>query len=228
MGISLLFRRIIDIMVDMKRGSKEIVIRMKKTKLLALVTGITLLFTGCGAYVDNGGIPTEEQLVAVESELGDEIQSLKFAVNGCVYQLPVTVEELYEDGWYMDKDVASELKTLGAYTRTMNVVFYKNMGDGYGRATMGVVLNNETAKEVPIEEAQVYSVGMSAGSATLVLPGGITWNSTFEEVIDAYQLSEDEYTEKSDYMVIILNVDGHTLFLRFNVSTRTLSSIEFK
>ena len=64
---------------------------------------------------------------------------------------------------------------------------------------------------------------------TLILPQGITWDSTFEDVLDAYQPAEDHYTDLDNYLeIIISNLDNNThMQMTFDLETRKLSHIKF-
>lgn len=176
------------------------------------------------------GIPTEEQLNAVVGELGEDLTSLTFALNGHVYQLPVSPEDLFADGWYVKKDLQKDLETLAAYTRTTTVPVYIDAADGYGRGSIGVVFTNEISMERDLEETDIESFSFDRSSGvTLVLPQGITWNSTFDEIKEAYQLSDDVCIDEPDFLKITLPISGgHTVHIFFDEETRTPESITLK
>lgn len=192
--------------------------------------GILLSSCGIGASVpSNGGIPTEEQLSAATDELGDNVSSLKFSADGVICQFPVSTNDMLGLGWYFDNDVKSELKNIPANTLVAPAVpMRKNAADGYAATSCSVQPANKSSSEITLEESMLYNITFSkSNGTTVILPMGITWNSTFDEVKEAYHPEEAVDKNGIKYIRILGEDHNYSLMLNFNSTDNTIDTIEF-
>lgn len=205
---------------------------MKQKIFMAVILLTAIFVAGCGLGTanDNDGLPTEEQLAAAKAELGEDMSELKFSIDGVIFQYPMLVQDMLDAGWYVDNSVKNELKTLEANTRTTNFVLRKN-GDGeYGTTECSVVASNSGASEVEIGETKLYNLNFRREKGSvLILPQGLDWDSTFEEVCDAYKPSQEQTADMEGVLSIQFtngSGDGH-LTMWFDAETRKLSELKF-
>lgn len=209
--------------------------KMKQKIFTAIVLMTVFLTTGCamgaaGGANENGGLPTEEQVAAALGALGDNMDELKFSVDGVVFQYPMTVQEMLDADWYLDSSVKNELKTIEGNTRTTGFVLRKNRSSEYGLTECSVVASNSSSFEKEIGEADLYNLTFRREKGmVLILPQGLTWESTYEEVCDAYKPGADCKTDQDGILTITFtntSYDGH-LLMRFDAQTRQLSELKF-
>lgn len=206
---------------------------MKKMKIMALVLAAGLFAAGCSAETEtasNGGVATAEQIEAATSELGTEIIDLKFSLNGTTYQYPFTVQTMLDDGWKVDESVASELETMPANTISTTFSLEKKGDSNYGKAICYATVSNATATDIPLGQLEFDTLEISKEyGSTLILPQGITWESTYDEVVAAYQPSDDAIVDEADvdmlYFVLMNEENGKCIYLYFDTETRTLSKV---
>lgn len=202
----------------------------KHLPFFACVTAIILSVTACGGSTpSNGGIPTEEQLSAAVDTLGDDLSSLKVSVDGVIYQFPMNVSDMTEAGWSFDSSAKSELKNIPANTLiTPGVSMQKRASDGYGATSCSVQPANKSFSEVALEDAALYKVTFSESKGTtVILPGGFTWNSTFDEV-KAVCNSEQVSDMNGIRFITIQGEDYHfSVKINFDSTDNTINTIEF-
>lgn len=207
---------------------------MKKVKVLLLAAAVVLGTFGlaaCGETVNkNEGIPTAEQIEAAKAELGEDTESLKFSVNGEVYQFPMEMQDMFDAGWTIDKQTLEGIKELPANTVTTEIGIQKKGDSNYDTAKCRFVVENMISMEVSLESLDTKTFILARnGNATVILPKGITWESTFDEVVEAYQPEDDHMTEREDYLKVLVTNDetNDHMQLLFDVETRKLSEIKF-
>lgn len=208
---------------------------MKKSKLLAavVITVLGMTLAGCAQETantnQNGGIPTQEQIDAAKNQLDTAIESLQFSVNGRIYQFPMKMQEMLDAGWTMEKSVQSQIETIDAYTTTTTITLEKKGDSEYDTSKCYISLSNDTGAEQPLGEVAVKKLIFDKSNrATLILPQGLTWNSTFEEAVEAYSPMEDHMIDEADMVCIIISnpENNRHMNLHFDVATRTLSEVE--
>lgn len=208
---------------------------MKRSKLLAavVITVLGMTLAGCAQETantnQNGGIPTQEQIDAAKNQLDTAIESLQFSVNGRIYQFPMKMQEMLDAGWTMEKSVQSQIETIDAYTTTTTITLEKKGDSEYDTSKCYISLSNDTGAEQPLGEVAVKKLIFDKSNrATLILPQGLTWNSTFEEAVEAYSPMEDHMIDEADMVCIIISnpENNRHMNLHFDVATRTLSEIE--
>ncbi len=208
---------------------------MKQKILSAVVFMAVFLVTGCGRNMtgmanESDGLATDEQIAAVKGELGDDMNELKFSIDGVVYQYPMTMQTMLDADWYLDSSVKKELQTLEGNTRTTGFVLRKDRSGEYGITECSVVASNDSSYEKEIGETNLYNLNFRREKgAVLVLPQGLKWDSTFEEVCEAYKPSADYIIDQDGVLTITFtnsSYDGH-LVMWFDTQTRELSELKF-
>ena len=179
---------------------------------------------------ESDGLATDEQIAAVKGELGDDMNELKFSIDGVVYQYPMTMQTMLDADWYLDSSVKKELQTLEGNTRTTGFVLRKDRSGEYGITECSVVASNDSSYEKEIGETNLYNLNFRREKgAVLVLPQGLKWDSTFEEVCEAYKPSADYIIDQDGVLTITFtnsSYDGH-LVMWFDTQTRELSELKF-
>lgn len=203
----------------------------KQLYFIVCMALVGILLTACGGTdeVASDGIPTQEQLSAAVDVLGDNISSLSISVDGVIYQFPMNTNDMLDAGWYFDSNVKSELKTIPANTLVAPAVtMRKKAGDGYAATSCAVQPVNKSSSEITLEESVLYKVVFSKEKGTtIVLPAGITWESTFEEVKQAYH-PEDAADMNGIKYIRITGEDYHySMKINFNSTDNTIDSVEF-
>lgn len=206
---------------------------LKGISSVACITVMVVLLTSCGSVgvSSNGGIPTEEQLAAASDALGGDISSLSFSVDGVVCQFPMDTGDMLDNGWYFDNDVKASLKSIPANTLVAPaVIMRKNAADGYAATSCEVQPVNKGASETTLEETMLYNMAFSkSNGTTVVLPGGITWNSTFDEVKEAYHPTEEQVADMNGIKYIRIEGEDYHFAVQINFSSTddTVERIEF-
>lgn len=79
-------------------------------------------------------------------------------------------------------------------------------------------------------ETELYNLNFRREKgAVLILPQGLNWDSTFEEVCEAYQPSQEQIADMEGVLSIqFSNASGDgNLTMWFNAETRKLSELKF-
>lgn len=197
----------------------------------ACILTLVVFATACSnSAPTNGGIPTEEQRSAAIEALDSDVSSLGFWVDGVTYQFPMYVSDLTDNGWAFDSSTKSELKTLPANTLVAPAVaMRKKANDGYGATACAVQPVNKSTSETTLEDARLYSLKFSKSDApTLVLPSGITWDSTFAEVKDACKHKTAVDQNGIKYIQVKGDDSSYTVTINFDAATDTITSIEYQ
>lgn len=163
---------------------------MKKILSIICLLLTTTFLVGCG----NTSKPKEtndeksvEETGKVEkddssSPKSDDLYSFEITLNGQAYTLPADYSEFEKNGWSFDsiksdKKVAPNQYTLGEVMKN-------------GKAQVYGKLVNTGKDELPLKQCKIGGIKLdsfdSKYGATLVLPKGISFDSTKDDVINAY------------------------------------------
>lgn len=202
----------------------------KRFSFITCIISCIILLTACGSgAAADGGIPTEEQLSAAVEALGDNISSLSFSANGVIYQFPMYVSDMTDKGWSFDSSAKSELKSISANTLVEPVAMRKKAEDGYAAATCYVQLINKSSSEISLESARIYKLTFSKSNAvTLILPSGITWDSTFDEVKEACTPESTADQDGIKFIKIRGDDSAYSITINFDAEENTIKSIEYQ
>lgn len=156
----------------------------------------------------------------VPTALGEDLMSFTVQYDGDFYTLPAPVGAFTNNGWVVESDNAGT-DLLDA--RSSNVRFQLRKGN----QVLSTTVTNYGKESAPMNECYVEYLEYYNNGATLpiVLPKGITENSTKDEVIKAYgepastdESSSFEYLEYGKYREEII--------IMFNKETQQIEKIE--
>lgn len=204
---------------------------LRHLSVLACITAVAVAVTACGGSTpSNGGIPTQEQLSAAQDALGDKISSLSFSVDGVIYQFPMYVSDMTDNGWAFDSSTKSSLKTIEADTLVAPAVsMRKKATDGYAATSCSVQPINKSASEISLENTRIYKITFSkSNGTTLILPSGITWDSTFEEVKEVCKPEAAFDQDGIKYMKIKGEDSAYSITINFDATQNTITSVEYQ
>jgi len=130
---------------------------------------------------DEQVVVPDERATAPEG-LSDDIFSSMFSLNGALYTLPFPAAELEADGWNFEEGEGLADRTLGPYSRSLVTLIN-------GRQFVQVFFVNATETELPFNETYIFGVGVMLDDSrydTVIFPGHITLDLTYEEVFAAH------------------------------------------
>lgn len=176
---------------------------MKKTVSVVLVVAVLvvglLFMRGANSSNKSGEAKTSsyqataEEISQVQGDLGESITSCKFYLDGKVYTAPLNVSEFISAGWKFDESATESVSSLEPGSRTNATNIKKENGDYSER--ISVSFYNNTDQKVALEEAPIDTFDLSkSGKVKVILPKGITWESTMEDATAAYGNAEDSWT----------------------------------
>lgn len=193
---------------------------MRKKICVALLIGsltLSILFTGCGngSATETASNPsywaTSEEVSEIQGDLGDSITSCKFYLDGKIYQAPLNVSELLSEGWAFDEEAVKNVSSLQAGVRT-NATYINKETESHTEK-IGITLYNNTEQEVALEEAPVGSLDLYESSKIkIILPKGLTWESTLEDVTAAYgEADESSSIDGRSFLTYSVENDNETI-----------------
>lgn len=163
--------------------------RKNKSVLTAVILGASLLLAGCnglGGANSAAYIANEEEIEAAMDEMSDDLGSLEMSMDGKIYSLPFTAGELMEEGWTFPEDILKKIDPFPALTEWNKCEMVKTDGEVEKDLT-GITLINQAEEDVDPADAYLTSFSLDRyDQVKLILPKGITWASSIEEVKDAY------------------------------------------
>lgn len=118
------------------------------------------------------------------AELGDDIKSTRFILDGVVYQLPCPLDAFTANGWTVQSD---SIGTLGAGNDEYGVTLAK--GNYKINLSMINLTDFETyTKNCAVSGVSIYTYDLKNAPRDIVqLPGGITLWSTLEDIQETYK-----------------------------------------
>lgn len=179
---------------------------MKKIVTFCLIAVMSLQLMACG----NKDAWIEENT----GKIGSTLDCGQFVVNGEVYSFPGEISDWLSSGWH----ISNNYENKDTFELESNVdsnefeLFNDEVSSQYV-SMLAINLGTEPAKiaDCSVEQVEI-NVSDDKDSAQLVLPGGITYKSTKEDIIAAYgepAWEEDggylyyQYTSADDWDVIV-------------------------
>ncbi len=160
--------------------------------------------------------------IAAEN-LSENLFDFQLSLNGEVYTLPCKYSELSEAGWSMEDIEGNELGA-GQYTFSNRI----SNGDIYLSASLA----NTEDKTLPMKQCRVGKLSLDSyeadSGAKLVLSKGITFGSTYDEVIAAFGEPTDKY--ESEIIITLTYKSDIYSYVKIQLAakTRTVNSIEIQ
>lgn len=201
---------------------------MKKSKRILAVLMIAtfcLIGTACfsggsASNTQSSYIANEEEIAAAVEVLGTELSVMKVSIDGAIYSFPMNVQFLLDEGWTFPEEILSEVDPYPAYTETMGVTMIRM--DGEQEKEISIVLMNESAEKIPVGEAMVTTYSADRYQKhKMILPGGLTWASSIEDVKAAYgePTTEGSTGSEDTFMNTILTYDYDSGSVRIGFKT---------
>ncbi len=201
---------------------------MKKSKrVLAVLMIATFCLIGTACF--SGGsapntqssyIANEEEIAAAVEVLGTELSVMKVSIDGAIYSFPMNVQFLLDEGWTFPEEILGEVDPYPAYTETMGVIMTRM--DGEQEKEISIVLMNESAEKIPVGEAMVTTYSADRYQKhKMILPGGLTWASSIEDVKAAYgePTTEGSTGSEDTFINTILTYDYDSGSVRIGFKT---------
>lgn len=217
----------------LKNFIKQIVIHMednsvkKSKRVLAVLMIATFCLIGTACF--SGGsasntkssyIANEEEIAAAVETLGSDLSVMKISIDGVIYSFPMNVQFLLDAGWTFPEDILSQIDPYPAYTETTGVIMTRM--DGEQEKELSIVLMNESGEKIPVSEAMVTTFSADRYQKhKMILPGGITWASSIDDVKAAYgePTSEGSTGSEDTFINTILTYDYDSGTVRFGFKT---------
>ena len=187
---------------------------MKNTYILVLLLMVTIALCSCrkSSTEESNTLPGSEASVlpTASTALPSNWDSFQFELNGKLYQLPAAFKEFADEGWRREED--TEWMDQKELTDSVSPDSIERLYLGYGEyASMLVSLINLTENTLELQECQVVGIEFvdyfgyrlnDDKRVELILPGGITFGSSMDDVRKAYGDPSDtlgtiwEYSKK--------------------------------
>lgn len=136
---------------------------------------------------------SEEEVEVAVKQMGNGILDGGFYLDGKVYQLPVTVSDLMDGGWIFEESLKKQFGEFPAHAVT-NSTNIGNANDN--QKLISITLINPFEEKKDLEDVYIQTLSISKFTANkVILPQGITWKSTIEEVEAAYGEPSDKSTD---------------------------------
>ena len=155
-------------------------------KVLSIVLALVLcaaMLVGCGGDKPAGSGSSGGSGADTKADIG----SNAIVLDGKEYTLPVAVSDLLADGWSIDEDkLAIEYEAGALEDEGGSIAVRKSDSDKF---FVRSVYNPDTEAAKPLSECQIAAIQITfsvAKDTTLLLPGGATEKSTYDEVLEAY------------------------------------------
>ncbi len=156
--------------------------------------------------------------------LSDDIYSFQFSVDGNVFQLPMKFTDFEACGWTFEED-ADEMLRASAYTLSQSFSFREGV-EAYA-SVINFGINEAKLSDCYIGRISFDTYGIEDTSAEILLPGGVQFNvSTREDIEAAYGTPTDIY-EGEYYTSLTYGDDSYNrVELQVDVETGLLSDIQ--
>ncbi len=169
---------------------------------------------------------SQEEITAAVNQMGDDILDGGFWFDGKAYKLPVTIADLSEGGWVFDDALKEELGEFPANTVTNNINI-DNANDA--QKALSIVLINPYQETKPLEEVAIAQLSVGKFTANkVVLPQGITWESTMADVEAAYGAPADKSKAGTELSMVYENETWKITLYFGSEENGTMSSVNYR
>lgn len=151
-------------------------------------------------------VPSEVEDYELPEELGDDLTSGRFELDGVVYEIGTPLREFYEDGWELHYRQGS-CRTYLEPSEIGQVIISKDDDE-----EMYLSVKNNTDKTLSVDNCTLYEVRYNNGicSIPMALPGGITNESSEDDVVEVLDDLGVEYDKPEMnewyYMIYVNNL----------------------
>lgn len=206
---------------------------LKVLGIIAIILVIFAVLIGIAVFnlMKNGGgqstlHASEEEITAAVNQMGDGILDGGFWFDGKAYQLPVTIADLSEGGWVFDDALKEELGEFPAYAVTNNINI-DNANDT--QKALSIVLINLYDEPKQLDDVTIAQLSIGKFTANkVVLPQGITWKSTMEEVEAAYGAPAEKSKAGTELSMVYENETWKVTLYFGSEENGTMSSVNYR
>lgn len=203
---------------------------MKRIITLGLSLCIFLLATACNTGSKVKPL-TAEDIKTYTAQMNENQLSGDITLNGVKYSLPVKAQDLINNGWkYNDfADKGNPLKN-GYYTDSV----YMDDGLKSAEKRITITLFNTSGDTVKFDDAMLGGIEVNKIANyknNIVLPKGITLDSTYDDVIKAYGKPQTDLLEQAGWIKYSTNDIGNygqSLQITFDKSKKTITAVKLK
>ena len=191
---------------------------MKKLAAFCFIAVMGLQLTAC-----SGGADKNAWIEEGKAKIGTTLDCGQFVVDGDVYSFPADISDWTNNGWH----ISNNYENKDSFQLESDIISneFELFNDENKDEYVSMCAINLGTTPVKIEESSIdlLKISMSANDRDpkVVLPGGITYNSTKEDIIAAYgePAEEDEdgllyytFTGKDNWEIIVeLRIPSDTL-----------------
>ena len=204
--------------------NKGVKVAMKKMKRILLIGYIALLgmvLSACNGAALDSMINKENGVESGTIELGDDLYSFTIKINGVIYSLPIPFSELVENGW-----IAEDIEEEELLPERRSSYFSVHNQEGYSFRAQFI---NNTLDVISLEESEVMTIDTSSfhgfEDADFVLPGGITKDSSREDIIEAYGKPTEQWERPMGNFIQYGRQGGSSVRFKFDLRTDELLAI---
>lgn len=178
---------------------------MKKLILMSMCAVMCFQLTACGLGGSGQETKKKEEAMAL---ISDKLESGELVIDGKKYSFPDGVSEWTQDGWHISNRYDNTDTFELEYNVETNVFEMYNDEKSSEYVSMCAINLDTEPKKIEESTVSYLEVNLSQAKDALyvVLPGGITCDSTKEEVKSAYGEPESEDDDRFQYTYT--NEDG--------------------
>lgn len=197
---------------------------MKKLLLMSLFVILCFQLTACSSEESKREKAKEEAMALI----GNELESGELVIDGTKYAFPSVISEWTESGWH----ISNNYENADTFELEFNVESneFELFNDEKESAYVGMCAINLGNEPVKIAQAETsfleVNLSPKKDGVFVVLPGGITCDSTKEDVIAAYGEPDEEDDGLLYYTYT--NADGLDILVEIRVSFETVDRIQYK
>lgn len=203
---------------------------MKKALYLLF---LCIALIGCSVKGEQPKQLSQEDIKVYSDALGDDPLGGEIILNGIKYTLPQTPSALLENGFSFTESNMEE-ETLEENTYTSSPVNLDN-GNHNIENQIAITMYNDGDNTVTLKEAKISEIIVEnlVGNQknTIVLPLGITLDSTYQDIISAYGEPDLNYLTKDNwisYKEKDVSIYGRKLEFHFNEDCTSITKIILK
>jgi len=156
--------------------------------IAAVIAAVSM--AGCGIPAEKKSpsyYPTEEELTSAVSVLSDKLGNGDIMIEGVKYTLPVKADEFIKNGWSFAQNVLDKYDPFPANATLTGQVELQKVNDTKTMKLTVDLFNNDKKNEVPIGEVYITNITVTRyDKVKVILPGGVSWGSSVDEVKAAY------------------------------------------
>lgn len=132
--------------------------------------------------------------------MSEDLLSGEFTLNGEKMTAPLTVQSFLDKNWNLGAGIDDKIPA-NSLSKTS---FRLSNGGADRKNSVYINVRNSTSSEIKLEEAEVYELIIECPEGkqnnTLVLPKGITLQSTYDEIIKTYGEATADYLNDTGFI----------------------------